>query len=324
MGRRGDKSSDAVWNHLYAPFRRGRRGNNQANNRQEMLEIMYRRILGELAMNRFEWKGFENTGVDVRYLELQLYYHALSVVFKDTTKIDKHGAITHVGTDQIYALKAAASGTRNLVDNPTAFTLTGTTFTGHQRMATECVPIWANYFRVPDLDIVNIYASKFAELDRTIEINSLNARRSKVLVYNENTKLTAQNINDMIDRGEGSIPINFQLGDMVQSLDMGIDPRTLEPLSVLKSRLWNECMGLLGINNANHDKKERVQAAEVESNNDQVGSARRMNLNARQDAAAQINKMFNMNVSVDYYTSTPVETVNPMTNEQTSGGGASA
>lgn len=323
MSKGRNKSSDAVWNHLYAPFRRGRRANNQTNNRQELLEIMYRRVLGELAMNRFEWQGFEDTGVDVRYLEMQLYYHALAVVFKDTTKFSDDGqTVLRAGTDQIYALKASASGTRNLVDNPTAFTLTGTNFTGHTRSISECVPVWANYFRVPDLDIVNIYAWKLANLDRTIEINAENARRSKVLVYNENTKLTAQNINDMITRGEATIPVNFQLGELVTAVDMGINPDSVEKLSILRSRLWNECMGLLGINNSNQDKKERLVSAEVGANDDQVGSARRINLNARQDAAEKINKMFGLNVSVDYYTNSPVETVNPMTNIQEGGGSA--
>lgn len=303
----------------------GRASNNQTNNRQMVLERMYRRVLGELAMNRFEWKGFEGTGVNVRFLEMMLYFHALAVVFRDKPIMDVNAdgspKIVRMGTNQIYALRGGASGVRNLVDDPTQFTVTGSNYLSRVLGINDCVPVWANYFRSPDTDIVEVYAQKLAELDRTIEINSKNARRSKILVYNENAQLTAKNVNDMIDRGEGTVPVNFQMGEMVQALDLGVDPKGIESLSILKARLWNECMGLLGINNANHDKKERVQAAEVEANDDQVGSARRINLNARQDAAAAINEMFDLNVTVDYFTGTPVETVNPLTNEQTQPGG---
>lgn len=318
--RAGDRQT---YDNFYdALMGRGRGSNNQTNNRQLVLERMHRRVLGELAMNRFEWKGFEETGVDTRFLEMMLYFHALTVVFKDDNEYDKDMNLVKVGTGQIYALRAAASGVRNLVDNPTHFTLTGSNFQGKRLSIARCVPIWANYFRSPDTDIVAVYAQKLAEIDRTIEINAKNARRSKVLTYNENTQLTAKNINDMIDRGEGSIPVNMQLGELVSALDLGVDPKGIEVLSIVRARIWNEAMGLLGINNANHDKKERVQAAEVEANDDQVGSARRVNLNARQEAAEKINKMFGLNVSVDYYTNTPPETVNPITNEQTGSGGA--
>lgn len=321
MGRNNNRRQETAWNNFYAPFMgRGRLSNNQTNNRQTVLEAMYRRILGELAMNRFEWKGFEDTGVDTRYLEMMLYFHALSVVFKDGNKIDTEGNVIKVGTGQIYALRGNPSGTRNLVDNPTHFTLTGSNFQGRRLSIAECVPIWGNYFRSPDLDIVAIYSHKLAELDRTIEINSKNARRNKVLTYSENTQLTAKNVNDMIDRGEASIPVNFQMGDMVTALDLGVDPKSIESLSVLRSRIWNECMGLLGINNSNQDKKERLVAAEVGANDDQIGSARRINLNARQEAARKINEMFDLNVSVDYYSDMPTETVDPATNAEPTGG----
>jgi hypothetical protein len=310
-----------LWYDYYAPMMgrgSGKKGrNNQTNDRQAILENMYLRVLGELAMNRFEWKGFEGTGVDTRFLEMMLYFHALAVVFRDDSERDADGNIIKVGTGQIFALRGAPSGTKNLVDNPVAFTLTGSNFQGARRTIANCVPIWSNYFRSPDLDIVTIYANKLATIDRTIEINSENARRSKILTYNENSTLTAKNINDMLNRGEATIPVNFNLGDMITALDLGIDPKSIESLSVLRSRIWNECMGLLGINNSNQDKKERLVESEVGANNDQIASSRRVNLNARQEAASKINAMFELDVSVDYYTDMPVETLNPATNEQT-------
>ena len=284
-----------------SPLNRGRRSRNQTNDRQELLERMYLRVLGELCMARFEWKGFEGTGVDVRFLELCLYRSALSVVFKDDMPRDANGRAVGA-TGQIFALMGSGSGQPNLVDNPTSFTVTGSNFLGRRLKAKDCVPIWANAFRVPDMDIVRVYAWRLASLDRTIEINSANARRNKVLTVSENGRLTAKNINDMLDRGEQTIPVRMEIGDMITALDLGIDPKQVETLSVLRSRVWNECMGLLGINNSNQDKKERLVESEVAGNNDQVGSARRVNLNARQHAAKLISAKYGLEVSVDYYT----------------------
>lgn len=292
--------TDFVSMEYYNQFNnKGRKtANNPVNNRLYMLERMYTRVLGELAMNRFQWTGFPPS-VDTRYLEMTMYFHALSVVF-----VDKN-------TDKMFALRGAPSGPRNMVDNPLAFTLTGNQFQGITLSSRNCVPIWANYFRSPDLDIVQIYANFLANVHRTIEINAMSARRNKVLVYDENSRLSAENINRQIDEGQASIAVKSTLGDMIAALDLGVDPKSLEALSILRARIWSEAMGLLGINNANMDKKERLVSDEVDANNDQIENTRRVNLNERQNAAEKINVMFaaylDTPVSVDFHTEIGME-----------------
>jgi len=265
--------------------------NNPAANRQVIMERMYFRILTELAANRFKWSGMPPE-IDVRYMELCLYYTGLSVFFRDEDY------------DKYFALKGGSTNYLNMMDNPTAFVVIGNNYVSKTVSAKRAVPIWANYLRMPDLDIVTIYSQKFAELDRTIEINSKNARRAKVVAVAENGRLTASNITRQIDEGQSAIAVAAAMQDLpfLSALDLGIDPKTVTELSVLKARLWNECMGYLGIENANQDKKERLVASEVDANNDQTSSMRRVNLNAREMAATQINAMFGLNVSVEYWT----------------------
>jgi hypothetical protein len=83
---------------------------------------------------------------------------------------------------------------------------------------------------------------------------------------------------------------------------MGINVADIEKLHIVRTRMWNECMGLLGIDNANQDKKERLVAAEVDANSDQASMMRYVNLNARRMAAEQINAVHGLNVEVEYYT----------------------
>lgn len=299
----GVKRRDNVQQDFYnARLGGGRQRNNQAQNEEIVIQGMYERILGELAMNRFKWTGFPEH-IDLRFLEMQLHQNGLAVVFRDT------GTSKKPGTGRIMALRATPSGQRNILDNPVAYTLSGPGmaqhFQGVQLGINRCVPIWPNFYRRTDWDIISTYSRKLAKIDRTIEINLDSARRTKVLVYDENTRLSAENINRMIDAGEPSIRVKYDLASMITALDLGVDPKSIETLSVVRGRLWSEAMGLLGINNANQDKKERLVASEVEGNDDQIDNMRRVNLNARQYACKQMQRMFPEelgNVWVDYHT----------------------
>ena len=59
-------------------------------------------------------------------------------------------------------------------------------------------------------------------------------------------------------------------------------------------------MTLLGIDNANQDKKERVQSAEVNANNTQIIASRNIWLSERQKAVEKFNEKFGENVKVSF------------------------
>jgi hypothetical protein len=240
--------------------------------------------------------------IDVRFMEMTLLRRALSIFYFDK-KYDK-----------FFALEGASTMYVNMMHNPTGYTVIGPNFLGKTigayRFDKEgdqtdtAIPIWSNYMRIPDLDIIMLYSIRLAEMDRTIEINSKNARRNKVIITPENTKLSAVNINRQLDEGQDGIQVAGPLQDMqfIQAVDMGISMIDVEKLHIIRTRMWNECMGLLGIDNANQDKKERLVASEVDANNDQVSNMRYVNLNARRTAADQINAVHGLNVTVEYFT----------------------
>lgn len=275
--------------------------NNPAGNRFVLIERMYQRVITELAVARFKWTGMPDS-VDLRFMEMTLFRRALSVFYKDH-KYDKY-----------FALEGAGTAFVNMMHNPTGFTVLGPNFEGKTLSAyryesekdqSDCaIPIWANSMRIPDLDIVMLYAYRLAEMDRTIEINSKNARRNKVIITPENTRLSAVNINRALDEGQDGIQVAGPMQDMafIQAVDMGINVNDIEKMHIVRTRMWNECMGLLGIDNANQDKKERLVAAEVDANEDQTSMMRYVNLNARRTAAEQISEVFGLNVEVEYFT----------------------
>lgn len=292
------RKRDLVWDNYYGPHLNGQKfGNNPTGNLQLMTERMYMRHLTELAINRFKWTGLPKS-IDARFLELELFRKALAVFFYDED-FARH-----------LALAGSGQGGYNMYDNPTSFLVYGGPKYRKVLKGTECVPIWGNMLRVPDIDIVLVYSKRLAELDRTIQINSKNLRKTRIVYASENTRLSMTNINRQIDEGMEVIygtedamnPANIQV------LDLGGDPVGVLNLQIAKSKLWNECMTMLGINNANQDKKERLVADEVAANDDQVFATRGIALNSRQYAADQINEKFKMpdgtplNISVDFNT----------------------
>lgn len=307
------KNQDLVFSEFYAPHLNGGRKSNTANNRQALTERMYMRILTEMAANRFDWQGLPDE-IDVRFLELNLTYRALTVFYFDTD------------VDKYIAAQGSGAGHTNFIDNPVSFTVIGPDMMAKTlaalprrdkdgaRFNPECVPIWANYSRCPDMDLITLYAHKLAKIDRTIEITIDNMRKTKVVAAPESERLSYVNILRQIGEGQDAIlgtRAMTDLGETVTVLDLGVEPTLLSALQIGRSKLWSECMGLLGINNANQDKKERLVAAEVGANDEQVQATRNIALNARQFACEQINRLYNLSVSVDFKTPPPVEGAEP-------------
>lgn len=269
-----------------------------ANDRQAHFERMYTRLLTELSANRFRWIGLPDE-IPKRFLELQLFRSAFGLFFKDKR------------TGKFMVVRATRMGNVNPYDDPTEFMTTAINFPnlrvfarGETRRAGKGIAIWANYLRVPDIDIVFTYAWRLAVLDRTIEINSQNARQNKVLVGPKKMQLTRTNFGREYEGGNNSIEIGGSVSDLefIKAVDLAIDSKMIDSLAVLRTKTWQECMGLLGIDNANQDKKERLVEAEVGANDDQSSLMRSVNLSARQEACAEINRIYGLNVWVDYKT----------------------
>lgn len=285
------KKKDIMRSEFIQPFMNtGRKGfaNSPSNNMQAVTERMYVRVLTEMCTNRFNWVGLPDS-IDTRFLELELFRNALVVFYFDREY------------ERYLALRATGAGRTNMYDNPTSFTVSGGAMLNKTLGPRQCVPIWGNYLRMPDIDIVLIYARKLAAIDRTIEINSLNMRQQKIILADEHERLSMINVLKQIEDGDPAILGTKSLDlSQVQVLDLNIHPDTLPKLLVTKSKMWNECMTLLGINNANQDKAERLVADEVSANDQQVKVSRAVSMNARTSAAAQINERYQLSVSVHF------------------------
>ena len=297
------KPTDYVGN-MWNDFRRG----NFATEQATLIERFYMRYLTELACNRFIWKGLPSADEPdgplgdcrPRYMELTLFRYALVVFFQ------------HKAWDNRFlALRAAQNGPMDIYFDPTAFHMIGNgtspKIDGHTVSGKDAIPIWANYLRAPDMDLVSIYVRRMAKFDRTVEINLDAMRHPFVMAADQSTKASVMEFYRQVDQGQPVIWVQGALADsmekFVKVLDMEIDSDLITNLLIDKKKVWQECLTFLGINNGNQDKRERLVQAEVSANDSEVLAARAIALDARQQACDRINKKWpELDVSVEWNT----------------------
>lgn len=290
----GKSAADGVQIAYYNTFMAGR-GINEvvsgSTDRNYLLFQYHLKRIQNLCMARFKWLGMPKS-VDLRFMELTLYRSALAVFYYDFE------------VNKFFAAKGTPLNSLDMFENPRAFRVMGNSRIKPKTLPAGemAIPIWANNLRVPDHDLVMLWAARITDFEVTFDINAKNARRPRVLVYDEETAMSARAISDQIDNGDATLELAMDptKTGMVNAFDLGVDPRMLQELHITRMRLENQMMGELGINNANQDKKERLVEAEVSSNDDQVYTQRAVNLAARKFAALQINDRYGLNVTVDY------------------------
>lgn len=291
------RRSDNYTDRLMGDFK-----NNPNKNRKVLYERMYVRVLTEICTNRFSWINLPDE-IDRRFLELELFRRALVVFFWD----DQY--------DRYFTLRGSGAGKWNMYDNPVSFNVIGNTMINRMLTAAGngkegCIPIWANTMRTPDWDIVMLQSTKLAEIERTIEITLQLMRTPYIVGVDDNERLSFINMLRQVQEGQvavyGSQGLVESIKDKMSLLDLGIDKEVVLNLQIAKSKIWNETMTLLGINNANQEKRERLVADEVSANDSQIMAVRNSSLSARQYAVELINKKYDLKVEVEWNETAPM------------------
>lgn len=259
--------------------------------------VQYYNRLMELSMSMFEWKNLPDT-VDERYLELGLFSSGCMVFFKD----DVIGEL---------ALNMTYQGGFDIYGEPTR----RRAYSKYNQFQTtldkdNSVIIWNNMLRTNSALDVQMFAYRLYNLDRIVDINA-NAQKTPVLITcDEKQKLTMKNL---YMKYEGNYPVIFGDSNLdIKSLSvLKTDaPFVSDKIYDLKVKIWNEALTYLGISNINTTKKERMITDEVIRNQGGTIASRYSRLESRRRAVKKINKMFGLNITVDYredFQSTDIE-----------------
>ena len=243
--------------------------------------------LTELALVMFEWKNVPDT-IDVRYLELTLFRDGQAIFFKDE-------ALGFLG------LQCAVNGNFNVYRVPLkrrAYASNG--YNNNDLTIDNSVIIYNNYLRTNSVRDVKMFAQRLYDLDCSIDVNA-RAQKTPVLIQcEENQRLTLLNAYKEFD---GNSPVIFadKNLDITSIKVLKTDaPFVSDKLYQLKIQYYNEALTYLGISNVNFEKKERLVSDEVSRQQGGVIANRYGRLEMRRKACEEINKMFGLNMSVDY------------------------
>ena len=237
----------------------------------------------------FEWKNIPDT-VDERFLELTLFNNGSAVFFRDEVLGE-------------LALPVALNGGFNVYKIPIrrrAYSVNG--YQNPDLNIDNSVIIYNNMIRTNSVMSVKMFARRLWDLDRSIDVNARAQKTPVLLQGSEQQRLSLLNAYKEMD-GNSPVIMADKEADLHSSAISCITteaPYVADKLYQLKTQIWNEALTYLGISNLNIQKKERLVSDEVIRNMGGTIASRYSRLESRRQAVEKINKMFGLEIEVNY------------------------
>ena len=251
--------------------------------------VDYLERMKKIALSIFDWKNLPDT-MNARYLEMCLYYKGQAALLKD----QNYGFIN---------TQAADSGYINIYGLPTLINCYSYSYNSQRNLYVpdsddneddSCILVMNTFERVPTCAMIELFAKRLAECQRSADINIAATRTPVLILTDKNQELTLRN---MYAQYEGNAPVIY--GDRNQLTPDAIRTVNTEAkfigreLMDYKREIWNEMLTALGVSNLS-EKRERLISDEADSNNELVNLNLQSFLIPRQKAAEEFNKKFGL------------------------------
>lgn len=263
-------------------------------------EDFWKQFLVNLALGTIKWNNVP-AGIDTRAIEYILLFYGCGGIF----------------TEQGGHLFAQASyaDNMNLYYNPNEVLLTapsGQTWYRHCESwvsgtpelpiveEPDCAVVWDNMMRVPFFNLIDNYARRIAKYDAIADINIEAQRTPWVIVSRPEGKRNASRLQAKLDANDQYLKLNDEQASELPYVLQTNAPFVADKIHTVKHVLINEVLTLLGVDNSNVDKKERVQTSEVLSNNEMIMALRESRLKCRQQFCERANTLFGLDMSVEW------------------------
>ena len=255
-------------------------------NDRTMIDYLDR--LKMLAISLFTWKNLDKyAGFGAsRFLELSLYEEGRGVFIKDN----------ELG---FMALKVNPSDKLNVYNLPTKVMAWSIGYNKEYEFD-DVVYIMNNELQKPTREFMDLFAYRLYETERTTDIN-LQAQKTCVLIEGDTkTILTLKNV---YMQYSGNIPFifgnkQFDISNKLNVLKTDA-PYLVDKLDIHKHQIFNDALTVLGIDNANTDKKERLITNEVESNEQLITYYLNCFYKTRKKACEDINEKFGLDIDIE-------------------------
>lgn len=234
-----------------------------------------------LATSLFTWKNLDKVagfGAS-RFLEQSLYDFGRACFVKDP----------ELG---FLALKTNPSDTLNVYNLPTKIDAWSIGYNKKFNLD-DVVYIMNNEIEKPTVEFMQLFAYRLYETERTIDINIFAQKTPLIIEGDTQSILTLKNV---FMNYSGNIPVTFANKKYELSSKLNVlktdAPYLVDKLDAHKHQIFNDALTLLGIDNANTDKKERLITNEVESNEDLINYYLNCWYKTRKKACDEINEKF--------------------------------
>lgn len=181
-------------------------------------------------------------------------------------------------TEAVYANAVIGNGRRTLGVDATLISIHGTGF------------------RRGIMPTIYNYAQKLASCDGAIDVNLINSKTAHV--FAAKNKKEADSIKAMYDKISEGNPAVFIQENIANSAGTGFFKTDVKQnfvadmIQIEKRKIMEEFLTEIGINNANTDKRERLNADEVNSNNMELLADTQYWYNNLKDGCEKARKMF--------------------------------
>lgn len=212
--------------------------------------------------------------------------------------------------DEVMGLTAlpfkTSTGKKDVYGRPLGITVQGTN--GYQRYLKpeEYVLMYDNNGKYPIyLDICQL-AERMALCIRTQDINIKQQRTPRIwTASNQDIALSLKKIIDEIEANEDEVVSydGLPTADITEVLSPA--PYVTDKIDDHIDKIWASFYRLIGVANLVEQKKERMITDEMSASQGGTIASRWARFEPRQRAIAEINKKFNMNISVRYYDGEP-------------------
>lgn len=248
----------------------------------------------QIALDLFEWHGLPNH-IEHRLLEQSLFEHGLFSFINDKN------------LGKLF-LPSQFTGSLNINYDYTKVNTLGVNYNrcfdiydGNGEIdENEVIICKNNDLNKPTRQILDYYIHKLVEVELSAFTNISQQKYPFLINANRDNKHSMKEAIKDIDEGKPYIIYNKDVIDLtngIQVFNTGV-PFVADKLLQYKYDIEREIFTLFGFNN-NVEKKERLLTDEVNSNNEFIKCNIESMLKTRQRFCEQVNRNFNMNLSVE-------------------------
>lgn len=267
-------------------------GEYQNLNQKAMNDITFYNELYDmmnLYMSVFEWKHLPE-GCDARMLEWWLMFNGFAGFIYDDLLEKAAPEDAPLG----YAvMQLMLQGQMNMYQLPKDYRsyCVDPNVPNLQLSKENCVIVFDNQIRISPFAKLSMYASRLANIQRSIDVNVAQQKTPKIIKCNEKVKLSVLNLMNKIADNEFYIMADDKLDLTDLEVLDNTSPYVAGEMKILDHQIRNEMLTFCGIENTNTDKKERMISNEVMSNMGDVEAHRFTRLNPRKKAEKAINDL---------------------------------